>query len=1333
MNHLYLKKYLLKLLYTLFLFFLLYPHTLFAEEITKEIRFNKSSLSGKEINGYQLLSLKPDKLTPGAILHTTEAGSPMLPFYEIHILIPQDATVNSLEVTSTNNEKLPDKYLLFPSQRPQPLIYNIPAPKFISPNPAIYKSSIHYPGNLAKLVGTGNKGGYKIASILIYPIQYIPLEKQVIFYSSIKIKLTYNHNSQTNLLTPFQKNIIKQEIKNTVLNPENIELYAPYTASKQNEIPYCIITNNALSVEFQRLADWKTRKGVNSKVMIVDSIYSTFSGTDRQAKIREFIKYAYTNWGTQYFLLGGQCDFENNEEIVPRRDAFCINTGISPYVDGDTLPSDLYYSDLDGTWDKNGNGTYGEMDDSIDLYSDVYVGRAPAKDINQAKIFVDKVLAYEKNPLKGYAKKILLVGAELWPSNNYNGDIVSDSIIFITPSDWSKGKLYYKDGNLSRDAIVDSVNAGFGLIHYAAHGGPPVMRVAGESFSIPYVDILNNINKFGIHNAISCFTGALDEVNSTEYNYDCLAEHIVNNPNGGGVASIMNTRYGWGTPPTMGMAELLDVEFYNQLFNSETYHLGIAHALSKNPYCGIAQTDTFWRYSIYELTLFGDPELPIWTKDPENLAVSYLSTIGTGSQNFNVHCSHNSSPKESIFVCLMKGTEIYKTGYTNSAGNVIFNISPTIPGNMYVTATAHNFYPYEGTSTVVGQGPYVSYKNHNIIDNIGNRDSTANPGETIDLYLTLWNPGSTTASSVNGIITINDTLVSSISDTIQNYGNILSKDSSISSGTYKISISPNTPDMHTIKIGIKITDNSSNTWYDSLNIQVATPKPVYQSYLLNDSDGSTPNGYLDPDEEAKITPRVKNTGTGNLDSVKAVLRTISPYATIMDSVSTFGKMPNTETKNGTPFKVKTTSSINVGDSIVFAIQTIGWNGIMQYLNSDTIILKIGIPGVMYADHNVGNIQYTVTCNGICGFTKQNGEGNGLKYPPNGHNLLWIGSLWVGNSPNYVVNRDFNAEGTGDWKETSTPDGKLRIGGNKFSNQDGIAIYNDANHPTPKNITVTQLSSAWSTSPYNDFVVIKYKITNNGTATVNNLYAGQYMDFDVDTLNSLKDKVGIDNSRHLIYQYTKANSKCTGIKLISPITPTNLSGVNSVTYMYPEWFIQDSTKIKFLNGSLTSTILDTADDWGILASAGPFNLDAGKDTTISFAIIGGDSIADLKYNSDMAGVIIGIEDKEKNTPLIYKLYPCMPNPTKNKAFIIYSVPKISEVKIIIYDITGRITKNFLFKGVLPGLHSTLWDGTNLHGNKVSTGVYFIHFISKAEDSQHQDENEVKYRNKLIIIR
>ncbi|MDD2889504.1 MAG: C25 family cysteine peptidase [bacterium] len=1333
MNHLYTKKYLIKLLCTLFVFFLLYSHPLFAGEITKEIQFNKSSLSAKELNGYQLLSLKPDKLTPGAILHTTEAGSPVIPFYEIHILIPQDAIVNSFEVISTNNEKLPDKYLLFPAQRPQPMIYNLPVPEFISPNPLVYNSSISYPGNLIKLVGTGNKGGYKITSILIYPVQYIPSEKQIIFYSSIKIKLTYNHASQTNLLTPFQKNTIKQEIKNIVLNPENIELYAPQTTSKQDEFPYCIITNNVLSGEFQRLADWKTRKGIRSKVMIVDSIYNTFSGTDRQAKIREFIRYAYTNWGTQYFLLGGQCDFENNEEIVPRRDAFCTNTEISPYPDGDTIPSDLYYSDLDGTWDKNGNGTYGEMDDSIDLYSDVYVGRAPAKDINQAKIFVDKVLAYEKNSLKGYAKKILLVGAELWPSKNYNGDIISDSIISITPSGWSKGKLYYKDGNLSRDAIVDSVNAGFGLIHYAAHGGAPVIMVAGQSFSIPFVDILNNTNKFGIHNAISCFTGAVDEINASDYNYDCLAEHMVNSPNGGGVASVMNTRYGWGTPPDMGYAELLDLEFYNQLFNSGTYHLGIAHALSKNPYCGIAQIDTLWRYSIYELTLFGDPELPVWTEDPENLTVNYLSNIGTGSQNFNVYCSHNSSPKESVFVCLMKGTEIYKTGYTNSTGNAVFNISPTIPGNMYVTATAHNFYPYEGTSTVVGQGPYISYKNHNIIDNIGNSDSTVNPGETINLYLTLWNPGTITASGIVGTITTNDTLVSGISDTTQSYGNILSKDSSINSGTYKISISPNTPDMHIIKIRIKITDDSANIWYDSLNIQVARPKPIYQSYQLNDSDGSTPNGYLDPDEEAKFIPRVKNTGTGTLDSVKAILRTTNLYTTIIDSVSTFGKISNTETKNGIPFNIKTASNINIGDSILFAIQITGWNGVIQYSNLDTIIVTIGLPGVMYADHNVGNLQFTVTCNGICGFTKQNGVGTGFKYPHNSSNLLWIGSLWVGNSPDYVVNKDFNAEGAGDWKETSNPDGKLRIGGNKFSNQDGIAIYNDANHPTPKNITVNQLSSAWATSPYNDFVIMKYKITNTGTSPVNNLYAGQYMEFDVDTLNSMKDKVGVDFSRHLIYQYTKANTRCVGIKLISPLNPVNLSAINSETYVYPGWFIQDSIKIKFLNGTLTSTVLDTTDDWGILASAGPFNLAAGKDTTISFAIIGGDSIPDLKYNSDMAEIITSIEDKEKNTPLTYKLYPCMPNPTKNKTFIVYSVPKISEVKIIIYDISGRITKKFVFKGVLPGLHSTLWNGTNSQGNKVSTGIYFIHFISKTEDSKSQDENEVKYKNKLIIIR
>ena len=58
-------------------------------------------------------------------------------------------------------------------------------------------------------------------------------------------------------------------------------------------------------------------------------------------------------------------------------------------------PATHYYECLDGTWDANGDHTYGEIADSPDLCADVYVGRIPLYNVAMAQNFVRKVLTYE--------------------------------------------------------------------------------------------------------------------------------------------------------------------------------------------------------------------------------------------------------------------------------------------------------------------------------------------------------------------------------------------------------------------------------------------------------------------------------------------------------------------------------------------------------------------------------------------------------------------------------------------------------------------------------------------------------------------------------------------------------------------------------------------------------------------------------------------------------------------------------------------------------------------------------------------------------------------------
>ncbi|MCK4543917.1 hypothetical protein KAU43_00110, partial [candidate division WOR-3 bacterium] len=205
--------------------------------------------------------------------------------------------------------------------------------------------------------------------------------------------------------------------------------------SYQGNAEYIIITPSSFVNAFQPLAWWKSKKGIYTSIVTTDSIYNNWSGYDNAEKVRNFIKEAKDS-GAIYILLGGQADYENGEEYVARRDVYCMTTGLNYYNDEDTIPCDMYYANLDGTWDSDGDHIYGEMSDGVDLYADIYVGRAPVKNTSQIADFISKIMAYENNPDPGYTRKIYLPQGNLWTGNSGRG--INDTIYAEIPTSWQR-------------------------------------------------------------------------------------------------------------------------------------------------------------------------------------------------------------------------------------------------------------------------------------------------------------------------------------------------------------------------------------------------------------------------------------------------------------------------------------------------------------------------------------------------------------------------------------------------------------------------------------------------------------------------------------------------------------------------------------------------------------------------------------------------------------------------------------------------------------------------------------------------------------------------------
>jgi hypothetical protein len=85
---------------------------------------------------------------------------------------------------------------------------------------------------------------------------------------------------------------------------------------------------------------------------------------------------------------------------------------------------------------------------------------------------------------------------------------------------------------------------------------------------------------------------------------------------------------------------------------------------------------------------------------------------------------------------------------------------------------------------------------------------------------------------------------------------------------------------------------------------------------------------------------------------------------------------------------------------------------------------------------------------------------------------------------------------------------------------------------------------------------------------------------------------------------------------------------------------------------------------------------------------------------------GTDSDDPNAPpLANALQGNYPNPFNPATTIRYSTAQSGKVKIDVYNIKGQLVKHLVDQDLPSGNHSVVFNGTDNHGGKVSSGVYF----------------------------
>lgn len=526
-----------------------------------------------------------DRVEVPDLIRFGHPGEPDLPTASARILLPMGMKVRDLQVVTGSEVLVGTGYLIEPAQEPAPL--SVAGHKPTLPKEEVYSQNRMFPGLFTDL-GTQYFRGYAIRVLRLNPLQYNPVTGMLVYFK----EMTVSMNLTEDAINPLFRGLAvdQAEAMKRVDNPDTAETYALFSPSTTVVKKMLILTNTDLKKDWDEYA----------AAQPYDTYVIATSQTD-PAQIRNSIKLHYVMNQITHVLIGA------DDNRIPARD---FVYGLYNYT---YMPTDNYYSNLDGTFDANGNGLYGEYPvDDLDFYAEVYIGRGCVDNSTEFNRFRRNHIRYrEKSSSDIFFKKVLLVGEKLddyFPT--WGGDYM-DQLVGICihngygtngiPTNYNIFRLYDRDwaGNdWPKQALINVINGhGRSMIHHLGHS------TVDENMKLTHSDLGSLQNGNGHMRPFvysqGCCAGAFD--------FECIAETWVVKVHGAAFAGIWNSRQGWYDPGgTDGPSQRFHRRFVHEVFTVENWAMGEANQASKEHWVSLMSSD-YHRYCYFALTLFGDP------------------------------------------------------------------------------------------------------------------------------------------------------------------------------------------------------------------------------------------------------------------------------------------------------------------------------------------------------------------------------------------------------------------------------------------------------------------------------------------------------------------------------------------------------------------------------------------------------------------------------------------------------------------------------------------------------------------------------------------------------
>ncbi len=777
-----------------------------------------------------------------------QPGAPALPVYVYSIILHPGERIASFKIRNLQQTEWKGTFNIAPRQNPWS---QFSEKEVVAPDPQIYHSHTPYPRNVVKFLGVQHFNGHPIAHFAIWPVQYLPAQKKLLFTKHLELVYSTGQSDRP-AVQPFAPE--DQRVNPTGFSAINgvaasLPLPPPTDAIDPDLLSsglidrYVIIALDSLQEALQPLAEWKTQRGVPTVIRTLSWIRQNFRGVDDAERMRNFIRWSYQKRGTKYVLLAG------DTPLIPTR---MIYTGNFSFA------ADYYFSDLDGSWNANQNNTFGQAKDEVEGYPEVYVGRIPISNAREIHLFISKLFRYEKLDsvkMADFPSNVLYFAADLSKVNDSRDLIMKNIDPVINPS--FKRTLLTQTDDIGSNVQVplDALNRSYGIIFSEGHGIYYTYR-PGASGSDLYNYHLAELTTPdpGIWYMASCYTNDITK--------RCFGEDWMLSRHGGGVAYIGNSSWEY---PFSGI--YLEKEFFNLAFNKEYYHLSEAHYLSRLPYLNYLNFEGPSRIIVFSTIVLGDPEMPIWTAKPALLKYTKTFLTEPHSRVLRVTVQKDdsaSAPVPNAYVVLYKKDRVYRIKRTDASGTARFDVTGLNQDDVTLTVWARNFRPRQETISLIPEDGFAARLSNFRFEEVqGNGNNRCEPGEQFNLFVTWQNTGSVPIQEET-VISLHDTSsLYSLGDTTFVLDKALNPGESFTAGPISCQIVQGIASDTTLTIPVMLSTPSDISVRSQVEFSVFVPHLIIAAQEWGSLAGNQ-NVTL-------LLPTIQNIGRGTANEIVARL------------------------------------------------------------------------------------------------------------------------------------------------------------------------------------------------------------------------------------------------------------------------------------------------------------------------------------------------------------------------------------------------------------------------------------------------------------------------------